>query len=235
MNQNKSLPFIEKAKELNEHFGLNGYVGQDWHIVNADSDKLEALTDFFIETNNYQEWGMVFNLIIASLDQLATIEEVKKYWDKIEKKVLTDLDYYINEISYWALINGSDEEDEIFFLTKFMRTVLINILDTSHISVEDNTVKAIKINGVDFLTFIKMEKCPFSFEELADYLISPRSDEEEQLEYQYTNEKGNLIKDYLYITKGFIGNYVVIEVLSKDAGCQWIKVEREILIREFKK
>lgn len=70
--------------KLGELFGL-GYSGQDWDIVNANSERISEFISYFLETNDSEELNALFDLIIASIDDLILLCHLRKRSKKFAK------------------------------------------------------------------------------------------------------------------------------------------------------
>lgn len=171
----------EVAKKINADFGLS-YLGQDWEIVNADADKVQAFIDYYLLTEDIQEKVTMFALLIASLDEIEDEDEIQKSLRQIEKKVYHNLKIHLNTIVYWALIGHGKKEEHVFPMTKYMRLFLREKLPTDKIKIKSTNFVGIEINGIDFLKVMGVENIDYEIRKFIDFLNIETGPGNEQLE-----------------------------------------------------
>jgi len=213
------MTFQNKASWINEKFKLNPRVGQDWHIENADSTKLDLFVDFYLETEDLQEKALMFNLIIASLNELDDSKIVNNHWSKIKKKVLQNFNLHIDELIYWSRIidYNEDKEDSIFVNSEFLTEWIDNVTKESTLRVESENCLELLIDGQTVSEIINRKAIPFKIEQILEYLkndIEPLSDE--GLTYS-----SNV--DYFYLKKKKHIDFTFLEIKVKDKNTILLK------------
>ncbi|MCD8179220.1 MAG: hypothetical protein LUE98_18170 [Tannerellaceae bacterium] len=97
---------------------------QDWDMEVADAERVEEFITFLKKgLFTKEEKYAVMALLIASFDNLLWTERTDstQIWEQIKELLLKDRDLYVDHINYWSLKDESDDPENLFKITSFMR------------------------------------------------------------------------------------------------------------------
>jgi len=224
------LDFIEKATWINNKFKLDSRVGQDWHIENSDSNKLPEFIAFYLKTDEEQEIRMMFDLIIASLNDVEDLSLRKEYWSRIKTKVEKNLSLHLMELIYWTRATDFDEgEDSIFLNSMFLLDWIASVIQESTIKIRSTNKPDILINGHLISSLTPYNKVRPKDIEIIKYLKSQIDEFEDQ------GLSSENISDYYHIKKKRHPEFTFVRILSKENRAMLLKFRNIELDAELMK
>lgn len=217
-------PDVETSEKLNKLFSLP-YNGQDWEIVNADSEKINDFINYYLAAEEIQEKVTIFALLIASIDMLDGEEKITNALNLIQSKMKANINYHLVTIIYWALIGHGKDKEHIFHITKYMRAFLSEFMNLDKFEVKTPSIKGIEINGIKLGDLIKENQFSKSFSELVNFLNKKTNLDEENFELSENTSISVEKENY----------FTHFEIWSSKTGCHYLKVETKNFIKEINK
>jgi len=153
---------IEAQDELSTIFGIGTHT-QDWDLVNARADLVFNFIDYFLNDNREQLDIALFELILASIDELQNDSDITKALESLRYKLTRQLELHAGIILYWCAF-GSGKSDVFpisLKLREFWNTLYL-VEDTMTISNPD--MSGIKLNGVDLLDIVTHRPIAIDFD-----------------------------------------------------------------------
>ena len=162
----------EIEHSLGKRFGFD-YYDQDWDLVNANSERISEFISYFLTADNLDEMVAMFDLTIASMDDLESKIEQSDYLNQIKPKFFANLDLFMNTIIYWSSIGTGKEPDQMWTVTPLVRGLLDEITSFERFEIECNEVYCINTVGHRLLDLIDGKKLNFTFDELMKEIRYP--------------------------------------------------------------
>lgn len=157
----------DTERKLNDRFGFI-YYDQDWDLINANANRVSEFTGYFLETEDQNELISLFDLIIASVDDLDNDKEQRNYLSQIHNKVVQHKNQFMPTIIYWSQIGSGINKDSIWSVTPLIRSLLDELTKTESFKIKCPEIYCIELAGEELLNLISKKQAQLTFEELID-------------------------------------------------------------------
>ena len=151
--------------KLGEIFGFD-YSGQDWDLVNANYSRVSEFISYFLKTDESKELIALFDLIIASIDDLSDLSEQEKQLAKIHEKLSRNISLFLNTLTYWSAIGSGSNHDQVWSVTPLIRKLLIEQTKTDNFEITCNEIYCIKPSNAELTDLISGKGLNVTFDEL---------------------------------------------------------------------
>lgn len=160
----------ETQRIVNKKFGLP-YIDQDWEIVNSSAELVDDFVNYYNEVEGEGLLCAVFDLVIASLDEVSDPTRRTLIIESIETNVKTNLEFHLSTIIYWSQI-GTGEVD-LFRISKEMRILLSKVYrGYDEFRIVEPDLYGIYLNDESLLKILVPEKLNFNFDEILEKLAT---------------------------------------------------------------
>jgi hypothetical protein len=234
------MDFDDKAKELNQRFGLT-YLGQDWAHVNADPKKLNSFTDYYLQTSDQQEMSMVFDLIINSIQGLEDRSELQLYMNRINTKVAQNFSLHSFYIKFYAQLGELEDEDGMFPYTDYFRDWIESNTRLSVLTIKSNRTSEVLIDGKSINKWINRKPIPIKFQSIISYLkrtclsTEPNDNYLNYSDEQKISDKRRITTDFIYIKKGIHKEFTFVELFAMNEENHLLKFRSKNIAEEINK
>lgn len=161
----------EIERSLGERFGFD-YYDQDWDLVNANSDRISEFISYFLDTDRDDELVALFELIIASVDDLKSTKEQEEHLEQIRTKTLAKSELFMNTLVYWSSIGSGSKPEQLWSVTPLIRKLLNELTKVETFKIECDEVYCIKLADIEMIQLVEGKRLNFTFDELIKEILS---------------------------------------------------------------